>query len=191
MTNTARVRPGSSVAVLGCGGVGLNVVQGARLAGATTIIAVDLNGRKLEMARQFGATHTINASEQDPVEGIKELTGGGAHYAFEVIGLFGEPYVQSIQCTRCRGMTVWVGNAPVNTIVSFDSRELMAEKTVIGCMYGSAVPRVEFPRLLNLYRSGQLKLDELVTRQLGLEEVNEAFDLLARGEVARSVLTYD
>ena len=191
VTNTARVRPGSSVAVLGCGGVGLNVVQGARLAGATTIIAVDLNGRKLEMARQFGATHTINASEQDPVEGIKELTGGGAHYAFEAIGLSGEPYVQSIQCTRRRGMTVWVGNAPVNTIVSLDSRELMAEKTVIGCMYGSAVPRIEFPRLLNLYRSGQLMLDELVTRQLGLEEVNEAFDLLARGEVARSVLTYD
>ena len=107
------------------------------------------------------------------------------------LGLVGESYVQSIQCTRRRGMTVWVGNAPVNTTVSFDSRELMAEKTVIGCMYGSAVPRIEFPRLLDLYRCGQLMLDELVTRQLRLEEVNEAFDLLARGEVARSVLTYE
>ena len=189
--NTARVQPGTTVAVFGAGGVGLNCIQGAAIAGATMIIAVDLLDNKLDMAGEFGATHAVNASREDPVERIIELTGGGAHYAFEAIGLAAEPFVQSIQCTRKRGITVWVGHAPVNTPVTIHARELMPEKSVIGSMYGTARPQIEFPRLLNLYKAGKLKLDELITRRFPLEEVNSAFEALGKGEVARSVLSLD
>jgi S-(hydroxymethyl)glutathione dehydrogenase/alcohol dehydrogenase len=188
--NTARVAAGASVAVFGCGGVGLNCIQGAALAGAQPIIAVDLRANKLAMARLFGATHTVDASEVEPVERIRELTGGpGAHYAFEAIGLTGEPFRQSIECTRKRGVTVFVGHAPHSTPVDFDARMLMPEKTVIGSMYGTCRPRVDVPRLIGLYQAGKLKLDELVTRTYPLEQVNEAFTALAQGQVARSVLS--
>ena len=190
--NTARVQPGATVAVFGCGGVGLNCIQGARIAGATTIIAVDLLDNKLDMSREFGATHTVNAAREDPVARIRELTGGhGAHYAFEAIGLVEAPFVQSIHCTRRRGVTVWVGHAPVNTSVTIDAQDLIMEKTVIASMYGSARPQIDFPRLLALYKAGQLKLDELVSRRFPVEEVNTAFEVLGRGEVARSVLVFD
>jgi S-(hydroxymethyl)glutathione dehydrogenase/alcohol dehydrogenase len=188
--NTAKVEPGASVAVFGCGGVGLNCIQGAVLAGAEPIIAVDLRANKLEMGKAFGATHTINAAEMDPIERIREITGGpGAHYAFEAIGLTGEPFRQAIECTRKRGVTVFVGHAPHDTPVAFDARMLMPEKTVIGSMYGTARPHVDIPRLIALYRRGRLKLDELVTRSYPLTGVNEAFKALAEGQVARSVLT--
>jgi S-(hydroxymethyl)glutathione dehydrogenase/alcohol dehydrogenase len=187
--NTAGVEPGATVAVFGCGGVGLNCIQGATIAGASQIIAVDMLDNKLEMAKGFGATDTVNASREDPVERIRELTGGpGVHYAFEAIGLVEAPFLQSILCTRKRGVTVWVGHAPLNTPVSIDARTLMQEKTVIGSLYGSARPHIEFPRLLNLYREGRLKLDELITKSFPLSGVNEAFGALGRGEVARSVL---
>ena len=190
--NTARVQPGSTVAVFGCGGVGLNCIQGAAIAGASTIIAVDLLDNKLEMGREFGATHTVNASDGDPVEAIRELSDGeGVHYAFEAIGLVEAPFVQSIRCTRSRGVTVWVGHAPIDTPVTIDARDIMYEKLVIGSMYGSARPHIDFPRLLNLYREGRLKLDELISRSFPLEEVNAAFDVLSNGEVARSVLTFE
>ncbi len=188
--NTAKVEPGASVAVFGCGGVGLNCIQGAVLAGAEPIIAVDLRDNKLEMGRAFGATHTVNAGEEDPIERIREITGGkGAHYAFEAIGLTGEPFRQAIQCTRKRGVTVFVGHAPHHTPVDFDARMLMPEKSVIGSMYGTARPHVDIPRLIALYQRGRLKLDELVTRSYPLAEVNQAFEALSAGEVARSVLT--
>jgi S-(hydroxymethyl)glutathione dehydrogenase/alcohol dehydrogenase len=188
--NTAKVQPGSTVAVFGCGGVGLNCIQGCRIAGAEQIIAVDRLDNKLAMGRQFGATHTVNAANVDAVEAIKELTGGqGVHYAFECIGLVPEPFLQSIQCTRKRGVTVWVGHAPLNTPVTIDARTLMQEKTVIGSMYGSARPHIEFPRLLNLYKSGKLQLDELITRRYTLSQADDAFVALSKGEVARSVLT--
>ena len=186
--NTARVEAGKSAAVFGCGGVGLNVIQGAVLAGAEPIIAVDINDRKLELGKQFGATHTVNSADVDPVAAIQEITAGGAHYAFEAIGLIGLPFKQAILCTRPRGVTVFVGHAPDNTPVDFDAKILAQEKTVIGSMYDSARPRLDFPRLLGLYKAGKLKLDELVTRSFPLERVNEAFEVLGRGEVARSVL---
>ena len=190
--NTAAVRPGTSVAVFGCGGVGLNCVQGASIAAATAIIAVDLLDSKLEMAREFGATHTVNASREDPVERILELTDGlGAHYAFEAIGLVEKPLVQSVECTRKRGVTVWVGAAPVGMSVTISARALMSEKMIIGSYYGSARPHVDFQRRLDLYKAGRLKLDELVSRHYPLEEINSAFDALRKGEVARSVITFD
>ena len=188
--NTARVQPGSTVAVFGAGGVGLCVLQGAAIAGATTIISVDLLDSKLALARQMGATHTVNAADCDPVEAIRDLTGGlGVHYAFEAIGLVSEPFIQAIRATRTRGTTVWVGHAPESTPVTLDAHDLMMEKSVIGSMYGSARPRIDFPKMVALYQSGQLKLDELITRRFSLGEVNEAFRLLADGKVARSVLT--
>ena len=190
--NTARVRPGTTVAVFGCGGVGLNCVQGSAIAGATTIIAVDLLDNKLEYAREFGATHTVNASREDPVERIIELTGGlGAHYAFEAIGLVEKPFVQSILCTRKRGVTVWVGAAPSDTTVTIDARALFYEKTVMGSYLGSARPHIDIPRLLSLYKVGKLKLDELITRRFRLEEINSAFDALEKGEVARGVISFE
>ena len=187
--NTAQVRAGKSVAVFGCGGVGLNVIQGAAIAGAEPIIAVDIRDNKLEMGMQFGATHTINSAETDAVEAIRELTDGkGVHYAFEAIGLVPEPYTQAILCTRRRGVTVFVGHGPDDMPIDFDSKILAPEKMVIGSLYGSCNPRVDFPRIFNLYKAGKLKLDELVTRVYPLEDVNEAFAALGRGEVARSVL---
>ena len=190
--NTAQVKPGTTVAVFGCGGVGLNCIQGSSIAGATTIIAVDLLDNKLDLAKEFGATHTVDASRQDPVERIIELTGGqGAHYAFEAIGLVEKPFVQSILCTRKRGITVWVGHAPVNTPVTIDARALLYERTVIGSNYGSARPHIDFQRMLTLYKAGKLKLDELISRTFPLQEANTAFEVLGKGEVARSVLTFD
>src|SRR5579864_5859885 len=187
--NTAQVRPGSACAVFGCGGVGLNVIQGCAIAGADMIIAVDMLDNKLEMSRTFGSTHLVNASKGDPVQQILDLTGGlGVHYAFEAIGLVPEPFVQSVLCTRKRGVTTWVGHAPLNTPVTIDARALMPEKTIRASMYGSARPHIDFPRLLNLYRDGKLKLDELITRRFPLADVNEAFEVLKQGQVARSVL---
>jgi len=190
--NTAKVEPGSTVAVFGCGGVGLNCIQGAVLANADTIIAVDVLDNKLQMGREFGATHTVNASKEDPVAKIREITGGaGVHYAFEAVGLIGEIFLQSVECTRKRGLTVWVGAAPVNTPVTLDARMLIPEKMIIGNVYGTARPHVDFPKLLRMYKQGKLKLDELVTRVYSLEEVNTAFDALSKGEVARSVISYE
>ena len=190
--NTAQVQPASTVAVFGCGGVGLNCIQGAAIAGATTIIAVDLLDSKLELGREFGATDVVNSSREDPVEGIRRLTDGkGVHYAFEAIGLVEAPFVQSVLCTRSRGISVWVGHAPMNTPVTIDARALMPEKTIIASMYGSARPHIEFNRLLDLYKAGKLKLDELVTRSFPLDQINDSFDVLAKGEVARSVISFD
>jgi S-(hydroxymethyl)glutathione dehydrogenase/alcohol dehydrogenase len=187
--NTARVEPGSSVAVFGCGGVGLNCIQGARICGANPIIAVDVLDRKLEMARNFGATHVVNSAEADAVEQIKALTAGrGVHYAFEAIGMIEAPFLQSIECTRKRGVTVFVGHAPVDLRITMSPRILIQEKSVIGSLYGSARPHLDFPKLLSLYKAGHLMLDELVTREYDLEHVNDAFEALSRGEVARSVL---
>lgn len=187
--NTAGVEPGSAVAVFGCGGVGLNCIQGARLAQASPIIAVDLLDNKLALARQFGATHTVNAGAEDPVARIRDITEGeGVHYAFEAIGLTPAPFIQSLECTRARGVTVYVGHAPLDTELKLDARMWLQEKTVIGSLYGSARTQIDFPRLVQMYREGRLMLDELVSREFTLDQVNEAFDVLARGEVARSVL---
>lgn len=190
--NTAQVQPGTTVAVFGAGGVGISVIQGARIAGATMIIAVDMLENKLQMAKEFGATHTVSASEGDPVAKIKELTGGlGVHYAFEAIGLVEAPFIQSVECTRHRGITTWVGHAPEDLNLSLSARLLMMEKTIIASMYGSSRPHVDFPRLVSLYKTGQLKLDEFITKRFPLGQINKAFEVLGSGQVARSVLTLD
>ncbi len=191
VVNAAQVRPGSSVAVFGTGGVGLNVIQGAALVGAGKIIAVDLLDNKLEFAREMGATHEVNASQTDPVARIKELTGGqGADYAFEVIGL-PETISQSVEVLRKRGIAVIVGvTRPEATIPLATFPMVFQERTVMGSIYGSARPRVDIPTLIDLYMEGKLKLDPLLTRAYPLEEINEAYEALERGETARSVVTF-
>lgn len=189
--NTARVEPGSSVVVIGCGGVGLNCVQGAALAGAERIVAVDIAQNKLDYAREFGATDLINASNQDPVEAIHELTRGGADYAFEALGR-AETITQAYEATRPGGTAVVVGMAPEHDVVSINALSLpRTERTLKGSYYGSARPWIDLPRLADLYLAGRLRVDELVSRSYGLGEINEAYDALQRGDVARSIIAFE
>jgi NDMA-dependent alcohol dehydrogenase len=189
--NAARVRPGSRVAVWGTGGVGLNAVQGAALAGAEQIIAVDLLEAKLALARQFGATHTVNASDGDPVAEVRALTGGrGVDYALEVVG---SPRTirQAYDALAKRGVAVVVGVAPFTAEVAVPIMSLVFEERVLtGSVYGSSRPRQDLLRLIALYRAGKLKLDELLTRRYPFAAINEAYAALERGEVARSVVTF-
>ncbi len=186
--NTAQVEPGSSAVVIGCGGVGLNVIQGCVLAGASTIIGVDLLDNKLDYALQFGATHTINPSRDELVRSVRKLTGGrGADYAFEVIGL-SRTVEQAYACTRQAGTTIVVGAGSRRDTVSIPMGTFLTEKIIKGSGYGSARPHLDMPRLVEHYRNGRLKLDEMITRTYALEEVNEAMTALEKGEVARSVV---
>jgi S-(hydroxymethyl)glutathione dehydrogenase / alcohol dehydrogenase len=190
VVNAARVEAGSSVAVIGCGGVGLNVIQGAALVGAGRIIAVDLLDNKLEYARQFGATDLVNASTGDPVEQVRQLTGGGVDYAFEVIGN-GKTVEQAIQMTRAAGTACIVGMAPQGSLAAFDPLLFVSRETkLIGTWYGSARPRIDFPRMIELTLAGKLKVRELISRRYALDEINEGFERLGRGEVARGVIVF-
>ncbi len=190
VVNTARVPAGASVAVIGCGGVGLNVVQGAALAGANPIIAIDLLANKLEFAKAFGATHTVNAAEVDAIAAVQELTNGGADFVFEAIGNT-KAIEQAFAMTRRSGACVVVGMAPLGSKIEISPVDLfLGEKRLLGCYYGSVRPRIDVPRIVNLYMQGKIKLDELVSRTYSLDEVNEAFDAMKRGEVARGVITY-
>jgi Zn-dependent alcohol dehydrogenase len=189
--NAARVKPGSSVAVIGTGGVGINVIQGAAMAGAEKIIAVDLLPNKLEFARKFGATHAINARETNPVEAIRALTGGrGVDYAFEVIGL-PATIRQAYDSLKKRGLAVVVGVTPMTTEVSVPIMTLVfEERTLTGSVYGSSRPLIDIPMLMNLYKAGKLKLDELLTRRYPFSQINEAYEALERGEGLRSVVIF-
>ena len=190
--NTASIRPGDTVVVVGCGGVGLNVVQGARIAGAGRIIAVDMNETKLAMARSFGATDVIDASSGDPVSQVMGLTEErGADVAFEVIGLQ-QTIDQVITMTRRGGEVVLVGVPKMDAMVQIPAflGLVLQGKTIKGCWYGSSNTHVDIPKLVGLYKSGELKLDELISRTISLDEVNEAFDAMTTGEVARSVIEY-
>jgi S-(hydroxymethyl)glutathione dehydrogenase/alcohol dehydrogenase len=188
--NTAKVEPGSTVAVIGCGGVGLNCVQGAAIAGAGKVIAVDRLASKLEMATDFGATHVVDASAGDPVGEVRDLAGGGVHYAFEAIGMK-QTAEQAFGMLRSGGTCVVVGMVPVGQTVEVPGYELLAEKRLMGSNMGSNRFRVDMPRYIDLYLDGRLKLDELVSRRIGLDEVNDGFDAMKAGEVARSVIMFD
>ena len=187
--NTAKVEAGSTCAVIGTGGVGLNVIQGCALAGAEKIIAIDIHPNKLEMAREFGATHFIDASKEDSVAKVQELTGGGADYAFEVIGL-PSAVTQAFNMIRRGGFAVVVGMAPMGSEITVSGPSFLAQKSLLGCIYGSTRPRFDVPRIIDLYMAGKLKLDELVSRTYPLEEINEAFAAMKNGEVARSVIVF-
>jgi S-(hydroxymethyl)glutathione dehydrogenase / alcohol dehydrogenase len=190
--NTADIRKGDTVAVLGCGGVGLNVIQGARIAGAGEIIAIDMNETKLQMAKDFGATATVNASQSDAVSQVMEMTGQrGADVAFEVIGMQ-QTIDQTITMTRRGGQAILVGVPKMDAMIMLPAffGVVLAEKTIKGCWYGSSNVQKDVPKLIELYKKGDLKLDELISRTITIDDINEAFDAMKTGEVARSVIQY-
>jgi S-(hydroxymethyl)glutathione dehydrogenase/alcohol dehydrogenase len=189
--NTARVRPGASVAVFGCGGVGLNVIQGAAIAGAERIVAIDTLESKLGMAKQFGATDVLLAKPgEDLTKALKKLTGGGADYAFECVGS-GELAGAAYKAAGRGGMAVVVGVAKPGDSTSVRTMTLpFEEKTLTGSYFGSCVPRVDFPRMLGLYMQGKLKLDELITKRYTIDEAPQAFADLEAAKNARGVIVF-
>lgn len=187
---TAQVKPGSTVAVFGCGGVGLNVIQGARIAGAAKIIAVDLSVEKMVLAREFGATDVVDPA-QEAFKQVLDLTGGiGVDYAFEVVGS-GKLVEQCFKATRMNGMTVLVGVGRAEDRFSFNAMIVpFTGKTIKGCMYGSCNFKVDFPMYLDLYRQKKLDLDRLITRTYSIDEAPLAFADLEKGVNARGVIVY-
>jgi Zn-dependent alcohol dehydrogenase len=192
VVNTARLTAGSIAVVFGAGGVGLNAIQGCKIAGASMVVAVDRADSKLELAKLFGATHTVNASnDENIVKTLKKLTGGGADYAFECVG-YGEVVAQAYGCLRKGGTAVAVGVAGVKDTTTLKTLTLsFEEKTLTGSYYGSARPREDFPRLMSLYQGGRLKLDELITHRYRIDEAPQAFDDLANGRNARGMIVFD
>jgi S-(hydroxymethyl)glutathione dehydrogenase / alcohol dehydrogenase len=188
--NGAQVKPGSSVVVIGCGGVGLNVIQGARIAGATQIIAVDLSPGKLELAKMFGATHTIIGSA-DSIAEVLELSHGGVDYAFEVIGLT-STIRDAFMMLRKGGTAVLIGIPKMGAEVSLPVLPfIMKEVRVIGSLMGSVPFQTFIPQLARHYLSGALKLDELVSNRITLEQINDGFAQMSSGDIARSVIMFD
>ncbi|HEX8137065.1 MAG TPA: Zn-dependent alcohol dehydrogenase [Pyrinomonadaceae bacterium] len=189
--NAARVEAGARVAVIGAGGVGLNVLQGARLAGCEKIIALDTRAAPLKLAREFGATDTVEASAPAAADEVRELAGGrGADYVFDTVGL-PETLKQALLLARKGGTVVLTGLARTDARASFPLFPfVMQEKRLIGSVYGSGQPLRDIPRLAGLCREGKLKLRELVTRSYSLDEVNEALDALSSGEGARGIIRW-
>lgn len=188
---TARIEPGSTVAVFGAGGVGLAVIQGSLIAGARQIIAVDVIESKLAMARELGATHIVDASSGDPVAKIVEMTGGGVDYSFEAIGLK-ETAEQAFNCLATGGTATLIGMVPLGQKVELDARRLLfGERKMQGSIMGSNRFRFDMPQYIDFYRQGRLKLDEMITRRIKLEDVNDAFRAMKAGEVARQVIVFE
>jgi S-(hydroxymethyl)glutathione dehydrogenase/alcohol dehydrogenase len=189
--NTARVAPGSVVAVLGCGGVGLNVIQGAAIAGAERIVAIDALEAKLDMAKRFGATDVLAAKPgEDVSKALKKLTGGGPDYAFECVGN-GELAAAAYRAIRRGGLAIVVGVARPGDSTTLRTMTLpFEEKTITGSYFGSCVPKVDFPRMLGLYLGGRLKLDELITKRYRIDEAPRAFADLESGANARGVIVF-
>ncbi|WP_456280718.1 Zn-dependent alcohol dehydrogenase [Cupriavidus sp. JZ107] len=190
VTHTAGVRPGETVAVIGCGGIGLATINAAALAGAGRIIAIDRLPGKLELARRFGATDVVDASAADPVDAVRTLTGGGVHHAFEAIGLKATAEQAFAMLRRGGGATV-IGMLPPGVKIELKGTDFLAEKRIQGSMMGSNRFPIDMPRLVDFYLSGRLELDALIAQRLPLERINEAFDELRRGELARSVILFE
>ena len=187
---TARVEPGSEVAVIGAGGIGLAAIQGARIAGASKVIAIDVAANKLDVARQVGATHVVNGSETDAVEAVKELTGGGVDFSFEAIGLKATAE-QAWGMLRPRGTATIIGMVPFGTKIEIPGHEVfMQEKVLRGSMMGSNQFRLDMPRFIDLYLDGRLMLDEMVSHRIELEQINHGYDLMRRREATRTVITF-
>jgi len=188
--NKAKVEVGASVAIFGCGGVGLSALMAARLVGAGKIIAVDTLDYKLKMAKELGASETINASRENVVERINQLTGGGADYTFVAVGS-ADVIVQAFDAIRPGGKCILAGATPVGTKVSLDALTLMREKTIMGCTMGSSRPTLDIPNYVELYMDGRLPIDRLVTRSYPLAEINSAFAVLEEGQVIKPVIVFD
>jgi S-(hydroxymethyl)glutathione dehydrogenase/alcohol dehydrogenase len=179
------------VVVIGCGGVGLAAIQGARIVGASRIIAVDAQSWKFDLARKCGATDCIDATDGDAVAAVHELTGGGVDFAFECIGLV--PTVQqAVAMTGRGGTTVLVGVVPITELVPVSAADLtLQEKKITGSYMGSNRFRFDMPKYIDFYLDGRLFLDEMISSRIALEDVNEAFDHMRKGEAARQVIVFD
>lgn len=188
VANTAKVSPGQSVAVVGLGGVGLSSVMGAAAAGAARVVAIDLNADKLAMAREFGATDTVNAGDADAVQQVRDLTGGGVDHAFEMVGS-AKALEMAYRVTRRGGQTITAGLPANAQAISLPVWHLVAEeRTLKGSYMGSCIPRRDIGRYLALHAAGKLPVDKLVSGHLRLDQINEGFDRLARGEAIRQII---
>ena len=185
--HTAGVEPGTKVAVIGCGGVGLSCINGAAIAGAGQIIAVDKIASKLELALKFGATDGVNVTDGDPVQAVRELSGGGVHYAFEAIGLK-IAAEQAFRMLARGGLATIIGMIPPGEMVAMHGPDFLAEKKIMGSAMGSNRFRVDMPRFVDFYLDGRLHLDALVSNRIALADVNKGLADLETGEVARSVI---
>jgi len=188
---TSGLEAGQTVAVFGCGGVGLSIVQGARIGGARQIIGVDVFESKLDLARRMGATHVVNSANDDPVQAVRALTrGAGVDHAFEAVGN-AKLVRQAIESLAIRGTATIVGVLPPDATIEFPWMAIRPECRVQTCRMGSNRFRIDIPRYLEFYRQGKLLLDEMVSRRGRLGDINDAFRAMKAGEVARSVLTFD
>jgi S-(hydroxymethyl)glutathione dehydrogenase/alcohol dehydrogenase len=188
--HTAAVEPGSTVAVIGCGGIGLSAINGAALAGASRIIAVDMVASKLDLARKFGATDLVDASDGESVQKVIEMTGGGVHYSFEAIGLKATAE-QAFQMLRAGGTATVIGMIPPGQMVSIHGVDFLSEKKIQGSMMGSNRFRVDMPRFVDFYLQGKLHLDDMISNRIALSDINEGMAALETGEIARSVIMFD
>ena len=190
VTHTSGVRPGETVAVIGCGGIGLAAIQAAAIAGASRIIAVDMVGSKLNLAKHFGATDVVNPKDGDPVQQVQNLTNGGVHHAFEAVGLK-QTAEQSFRMLARGGTANIIGMIPVGVHIELHGAEFLGEKRIQGSVMGSNRFPVDMPRLVDFYMAGKLKLDEMISQRVKLSQVNEALQELKSGELARSVIMFD
>jgi S-(hydroxymethyl)glutathione dehydrogenase/alcohol dehydrogenase len=189
--NTAQVRAGSTAAVIGCGGIGLSVIQGCRIAGAGRIVAVDTAAWKLELASRLGATDVVDAGAGNPVPPVVEMTGGGVDYAFEAIGT-PATVRQAVRMARKGGTVVMIGVVPAGVNVELPGADIvLREKRILGCMMGSNRFRTDMPRYVELYRRGLLRLDEMISARLPLERVNDALEAMRQRTAARSVIVFE
>ncbi|HDY84038.1 MAG TPA: Zn-dependent alcohol dehydrogenase [Halieaceae bacterium] len=192
--NTAKVRPGSTVAVFGAGGIGISIIQGARIAGAKQIIAIDLVPEKLEIACKFGATHTIlggpDSPDGDPVRAVKKLSRGGVDYAFDAVGMT-QLSQQCFDSLAPRGRAIIVGAIPPGQKLELDPAHFYVEKSITGCYMGSNRFHIDALDYLDLYKQDRLDLDSMISERIRLDDINEAFKLMEGGKVTRSVITFD
>ncbi len=194
--NAAKVEPGSTVAVIGCGGIGLSAVNGAALAGAERVIAIDTNPAKLEVAKQMGATDTINASNMDPVEAVKELLGGaknpfaGVQYSFEALGAKATAE-QSFAMLKPGGLATIIGMVPFGTKIELHGADFLRDRKIQGTSMGGNRFRVDMPRLLNMWKQGRLKLDHMISGHIALEQINEAYATMKTGPNVRQIIKFN
>jgi S-(hydroxymethyl)glutathione dehydrogenase/alcohol dehydrogenase len=184
------VRPENSVIVIGCGAVGLSAIQGARIAGASIIIGVDINSKKLDWAKSVGATHVVNSKDNDPVKIARDLTQGrGVDCAIESAGQ-NESIRQTLESSRPGGRVVFLGKTPYGVEVNLPFYTLMGDREIIRTSYGSSRPRRDFPKLANLYMDGKLLLDEMISKRMSIDDINKGFDDLEKGKLSRGLIVF-
>ena len=190
VAHTAKVEPGTTVAVIGCGGIGLSTINAAYLAGAARIIAIDKDPAKLDTARLFGATDGVDASDPDMVKKVIALSHGGVHYSFECVGLK-QTAEASFTMLRTRGTATIVGMIPIGVKIELNGFEFLRERRIQGTMMGSNHFRLDIPRLIDFHLQGRLKLDQMISGRMKLDQINEGFSAMQRGGISRTVILFD